>query len=76
MPLDGVTSEALATRHACGRRDPEFTFPHNRRKTSGVTRIAARVIEQLVVRPPLTMRQLIDHTRWYRKFVSAQPATA
>ena len=54
----------------------EFAFRHNRRKTSGVTRIAARVIEQLVVRPPLTMRQLIEDTRWYRKFASAQPATA
>ena len=54
----------------------EFAFRHNRRKTSGVTRIAARVIEQLVVRPPFTMRELIDDTRWYRKFVPAQPATA
>jgi hypothetical protein len=32
-------------------------------------RIAARVIEQLVARPPLTMRSLIDDTqrcRWFR----------
>jgi hypothetical protein len=34
-----------------------------RRKTSGVGRIAARVIEQLVAHPPLTMRSLIDDTR-------------
>ena len=41
----------------------EFAFRHNRRKTNGVGRIAARVIEQLVARPPLTMRSLIDDTR-------------
>jgi hypothetical protein len=40
----------------------EFAFRHNRRKTDGVGRIAARVIEQLVARPPLTMRSLIDDT--------------
>ena len=51
----------------------EFAFRHNRRKTSGVTRIAARVIEQLVVRPPLTMRQLIEDTRWYRNSPQLNP---
>jgi hypothetical protein len=48
----------------------EFAFRHNRRKTNGVGRIAARVIEQLVARPPLTMRSLIDdtrHCRWFRQ---------
>jgi hypothetical protein len=40
----------------------EYTFRHNRRKTNGVGRIAARVIEQLVARRPLTMRSLIDDT--------------
>jgi hypothetical protein len=45
-------------------------FRHNRRKTNGVGRIAARVIEQLVARQPLPMRSLIDHTRrcrWFQK---------
>jgi len=47
----------------------EYAFRHNRRKTNGVDRIAARVIEQLVARPPLTMRSLSDDTqrcRWFR----------
>ena len=50
----------------------EFAFRHNRRKTKGVGRIAARVIESLVARPPLTMRQLIDDTRRCRGFGSNQ----
>ena len=40
----------------------EFAFRHNRRKTNGVGRIAARVIEKLVAHPPRTMRQIIDDT--------------
>ena len=52
----------------------EFAFRHNRRKTNGVGRIAARVIEQLVARPPLPMRKLIDETRHYRWFGSAYAA--
>jgi transposase-like protein len=61
--------------HAGGVRDKhlqayldEFAFRHNRRKTKGVGRIAARLIESLVARPPMTMRQLIHQTprcRWY-----------
>ena len=39
------------------------SLPHNRRKTSGVSRIAARVIEKLSCEPPLTMRQIVDDTR-------------
>jgi hypothetical protein len=48
----------------------EFAFRHNRRNTQGIGRVAARVIEQLVIRPPLTMRSLIDDTRpcrWFRQ---------
>jgi len=48
----------------------EFAFRHNRRKTKGTVRIAARVIEQLVVRAPLPMRTLIDATPRYRWFAS------
>ena len=73
--LLGTHAGAVKPKHLQAYLD-EFAFRHNRRKTRGVTRIAARVIEQLVVRPPLTMRGLIDDTRWYRKFVPAQPATA
>ena len=48
----------------------EFAFRQNRRKTNGVGRIAARLIEQAVMRPPLTMRKLIDETKHYRWFGS------
>jgi transposase-like protein len=54
----------------------EFTFRHNRRKTSGVGRIAARLIESLVAKPPLTMRKLVDTTRRCRWFGSAHAAPA
>jgi len=46
----------------------EYAFRHNRRRTDGVTRIAARVLESLVARPPLTMRALVRDTvrsRWF-----------
>ena len=46
----------------------EFVFRYNRRKTKGVGRIAARVIERLVKRKPLTMRQIIDNStrcQWF-----------
>ena len=52
----------------------EFAFRHNRRKTSGVVRIAARIIESLVARPPLTMRQIVDATLPCRRFNSVQAA--
>jgi hypothetical protein len=52
------------------------SFRHNRRKTNGVGRIAARVIEKLVVQPPRTMRQIIDETKHCRWFASNQVTTA
>lgn len=54
----------------------EFTFRHNRRKTNGAVRIAARLIESIVEKPPLTMRQLVDETRRCRWFRSNQAAVA
>ena len=54
----------------------EFAFRHNRRKTIGVGRIAARVIEQLVAREPLPMRKIIDETTCCRWFPSTHVATA
>jgi transposase-like protein len=54
----------------------EFAFRHNRRKTNGVCRIAARLIESLVAKPPLTMRKLVDSTRRCRWFGSVHAATA
>jgi hypothetical protein len=68
----GTHAGAVGPKHLQSYLD-EFAFRHNRRKTNGVGRIAARVIEQLVARQPLTMRSLIDDTRRCRWFRSAQP---
>ena len=50
--LLGTHAGAVRAKHLQAYLD-EFAFRHNRRKTNGVGRIAARVIEQLVARPPL-----------------------
>ena len=60
--LLGTHAGAVRDKHLQAYLD-EFAFRHNRRKTNGVGRIAARVIEQLVVHAPLTMRELIDQTK-------------
>ena len=73
--LLGTHAGAVRDKHLQAYLD-EFAFRHNRRKTKGVGRIAARVIESLVARPPLTMRQLIDDTRRCRGFGSNQIAVA
>ena len=59
--LLGAHAGAVGPEHLQAYLD-EYAFRHNRRKTNGVGRIAARVIEQLVARQPLTMRSLIDDT--------------
>jgi len=71
--LIGTHAGAVRDKHLQAYLD-EFAFRHNRRKTNGVGRIAARVIEQLVLHKPLTMRKLIDETRRCRWFRSAQTA--
>lgn len=53
-----------------------FVFRHNRRKTKGTVRIAARVIQHLVAHKPMTMRNLIDATAPCRWFASDQPGAA
>jgi transposase-like protein/Zn ribbon nucleic-acid-binding protein len=73
--LIGTHAGAVGAKHLQAYLD-EFAFRHNRRKTKGVGRIAARVLEQLVVRGPLTMRTLIDATPRYRWFASDQCAVA
>lgn len=73
--LLGTHAGAVRPKHLQAYLD-EFAFRHNRRKTNGVARIAARVIESIVARPPLTIRTLIDATRPYRSFASDQPAAA
>jgi Zn ribbon nucleic-acid-binding protein len=72
--LLGTHAGAVAPKHLQAYLD-EFAFRHNRRKTDGVARIAARVIEQLVGRAPLTMKSLVKDTvrsRWFPK----KPASA
>jgi transposase-like protein len=67
--LLGTHAGAVAPKHLQAYLD-EYAFRHNRRRTNGVGRIAARVIERLVARQPLTMRSLIDDTRpcrWFRQ---------
>lgn len=65
--LLGTHAGAVRDKHLQAYLD-EFAFRHNRRKTNGTVRIAARVIESLVAKPPLTMRQIIDDTRRCRWF--------
>jgi len=71
----GTHAGAVSPKHLQAYLD-EFSFRHNRRKTSGVARIAARVIESLAGKPPLTMRKLVDHAIPYRRFENIQPAIA
>ena len=71
--LIGTHAGAVSDKHLQAYLD-EFAFRHNRRKTNGVGRIAARLIESLVARPPMTMRNLIDDTRRCRWFGSNQVA--
>ena len=69
--LLGTHAGAIHPKHLQAYLD-EYAFRHNRRKTNGVGRVAARVIEQLVARPPLSMRSLIDDTPRCRWFQAAQ----
>lgn len=73
--LLGTHAGAVKPKHLQAYLD-EFAFRYNRRKTNGVARIAARVIEQLVMREPMTMREIIDTTRPYRRFQSDNPPAA
>jgi len=73
--LMGTHAGAVSDKHLQAYLD-EFAFRHNRRKTNGVGRITARVIESLVAKPPITMRQLVDNTRRCRWFASSQLAPA
>ena len=72
--LLGTHAGAVAPKHLQAYLD-EFAFRHNRRKTKGVGRIAARVIEGLVGHKTMTMRNIIDKTTRCRWFASPQPAT-
>jgi hypothetical protein len=73
--LMGTHAGAVRDKHLQAYLD-EFAFRHNRRKTNGVGRIAARVIESLVAKPPLTMRKLVDGIRRCRWFGPTQTVPA
>lgn len=65
--LLGTHAGAVSPKHLQAYLD-EYAFRYNRRKTKGVGRLAARVIEQLVAHPPLTMKALVRNTvrsRWF-----------
>ncbi len=67
--LLGTHAGAVSGKHLQAYLD-EFAFRHNRRKTKGVGRIAARTLGQLVVCAPMTMRQLVDEPLPCRAFRS------
>jgi hypothetical protein len=50
----------------------EYAFRHNRRRTHGVARIAARVIEHLVSHAPLPLEELVA-TAWRSPWFSPAP---
>ena len=67
--LLGTHAGAVRPKHLQAYLD-EFAFRHNRRKTKGVGRIAARTLQQLVVCAPMTMTMLIEETMPCRAFRS------
>ncbi len=73
--LLGTHGGAVRDKHLQAYLD-EFAFRHNRRKTKGVARVAARLIERLVARAPLTMRQLVRDTEPCRLFRPVQTVAA
>ena len=73
--LMGTHACAVGRKHLQAYLD-EFVFRHNRRNTNGIARIAARVIESAVAKPPLTRRSLVKATVPYRRFASAQALPA
>ena len=71
--LLGTHHGAVSAKHLQAYLD-EFAFRYNRRKTKGVGRIAARVLENLVAAKPISMRQLIDDTEPCPLFLMARQA--
>jgi transposase-like protein len=73
--LLGTHGGAVRDKHLQAYLD-EFAFRYNRRKTDGVGRIAARMLEAVVGCAPVTTRKLVRETRRYRWFNLAQPLPA
>lgn len=68
--LLGTHHGAVRSKHLQAYLD-EYTFRYNRRKTKGVGRLVARCVENMIMQPPMTMRQLIDDTYECRNFEGA-----
>ena len=74
--LMGTHAMAMKPKHLQVYFD-EFAFRWNRRKTNGVCRIAARVIESALKKPPLPMWKLVKNAKPHRRFATPQaPAPA
>jgi hypothetical protein len=71
--LLGTHHGAVRQKHLQAYLD-EFALRYNRRKTKGVGRIAARVLENLVTGKPMSMRHLVDGSKPCRLFLPAQGA--
>jgi transposase-like protein len=65
--LLGTHHGAVRDKHLQSYLD-EHTFRHNRRNTNGVGRLVARCLENMMARPPITMRQLVRDTYPCRAF--------
>ena len=72
--LLGTHAGAVSPKHLQAYLD-EYAFRYNRRRTDGVARVAARVIERLVAHAPLTMKSLVRDTVRTRWFPEIKPAT-
>jgi transposase-like protein len=74
--LMGTHAMAMKPKHLQAYFD-EFAFRWNRRRTNGVCRVAARVIESALTKPPLPMWKLVQNTKPHRRFAAPQaPAPA
>ncbi len=69
----GTHHGAVSDKHLQAYLD-EFEFRHNRRKTEGVGRLVARVLENLVRSPARTMREIVRKTEPYSRFVTQPEA--
>ena len=65
--LLGTHCGAVSEKHLQSYLD-EHAFRHNRRKTKGIGRLVARCLENMITKPPLTLRQLIQDTYPCRAF--------
>ena len=73
--LFGTHGSAVSVKYLQAYLD-EYVFRYNRRRTKGVGRIAARTIQNLVARAPLTMAQIVNETRPCRAIRPNSPELA